>query len=114
MRRIFLNPYVQIGLGALLITASELLLKRGATSGALASPWTWMGITTYLLSFASWLYVLRHMPISVAFPLINIVQVLVPLGAWWILGESIPLQRWIGISLVLCGTLLVARSEAHA
>ena len=35
MRRIFLNPYVQIGLGALLVTASELLLKRGATSGAL-------------------------------------------------------------------------------
>ena len=113
MRRLFRNPYVQIAIGALLVTASELLLKTGAMHGAMLSPFTWMGIVTYLLSFASWLYVLRHMPLSIAFALINIVHVLVPLGAWLILGESISVQRWMGIALVLCGTILVARSEAR-
>src|SRR4051794_25823787 len=63
----FFNPYVQIALGAVLVTASELLLKKGATAAAgnswlgvdaLASWWTWGGIVTYVLSFASWLYVL--------------------------------------------------------
>jgi drug/metabolite transporter (DMT)-like permease len=103
---------VQIALGALLVTASELLLKKGATSGVLASGWTWIGIVTYVLSFVSWLYVLRHMLLSVAFALINIVHVLVPLGAWWILGETISMQRWMGIACVLCGTVLVARSAA--
>jgi drug/metabolite transporter (DMT)-like permease len=108
------NPYVQIALGALLVTASELLLKKGATSGALASGWTWIGIMTYALSFVSWLYVLRHMLLSVAFSLISIVHVLVPLGAWWILGETISMQRWMGIACVFCGTVLVARSAAAA
>ena len=53
MRRWFLNPYVQIGIGALLVTASELLLKRGATTGMLTSLWTWGGIVMYVLSFGS-------------------------------------------------------------
>jgi drug/metabolite transporter (DMT)-like permease len=110
VRRWFLNPYVQIAIGALLVTGSELLLKRGAMTGMLASPWTWGGIVTYVLSFASWLYVLRHLPLSIAFALINIVHVLVPLGAWLLLHETISLQRWAGIFLVLCGTVLVART----
>jgi drug/metabolite transporter (DMT)-like permease len=109
VRRFFLNPYLQIGIGALLVTVSELLLKKGAMSGALASGWTWLGIVTYLLSFASWLYVLRHLPLSIAFALINVVHVLVPLGAWAILGETISMQRWIGIACVLCGTVLVSQ-----
>ena len=111
MRRWFLNPYVQIAIGALLVTASELLLKKGAMNGALASGWTWLGILTYLLSFASWLYVLKHLPLSVAFALINVVHVLVPLGAWSLLGESISPRRWVGIACVLCGTVLVGRAQ---
>jgi drug/metabolite transporter (DMT)-like permease len=119
----FLNPYVQIGIGALLVTASELLLKRGAgTIGgdsilglqALASPWTWLGVVTYVLSFASWLYVLRFIPLGVAFAMINVVHVLVPVGSWLLLGESISPRRWLGIALVLMGILLVARTVAVA
>ncbi len=127
MRRWFLDPFVQIGWGALLVTASELLLKKEATSGtvvpagmawlgigALASWWTWLGIITYIASFASWLYVLRHLPLSIAFALINIVHVLVPLGAWALLGETISVRRWLGIALVLCGTVVVASPAAKA
>ncbi len=105
------NPYVQIAIGALLVTASELLLKKGAVDGGLASQWTWIGITTYILSFLSWLYVLRHLPLSVAYPLISVVHLLVPLGAWLILGESIPLQRWIGIVFVFSGVVMAGASD---
>jgi|SRR5581483_8730810 len=105
--------YTLIGAGALLVTASELLLKKGAVQGALLSGWTWLGILTYLLSFACWLYVLRHMPLSIAYGLMTIVQVLVPLGAWMFLGESISVPRWIGIACVLAGTVVVAQSAAR-
>ena len=103
----FLNPYVQIVIGALLDATGEVLLKKGATAAphvggiiqtfgltGLLSLWTWIGIVTYLLSFVCWLAVLRRLPLSIAYPLINIVQALVPLGAWWILGETISAQRW--------------------
>jgi drug/metabolite transporter (DMT)-like permease len=105
------NAYVQIAIGALLVTASELLLKKGAIAGGLASGWTWIGILTYMLSFASWLYVLRHLPLSIAYPLISVVHLLVPLGAWLILGEMIPGQRWIGIACVFCGVVMAGASE---
>ena len=106
------SPYLWIGVGALLVTASELLLKTGATRGALLSGWTWLGIFTYILSLGSWLYVLRKLPLSVAYGLITIVQVLVPLGAWIFLHEQISAVRWAGIACVLCGTLMVGRSAA--
>jgi drug/metabolite transporter (DMT)-like permease len=118
----FLNPYVQIGLGALLVTTSELLLKRGATAtaqipletgwlgiGALASGWVWLGILTYLLAFLSWLQVLRFLPVNIAFALMSVVQVLVPLGAWVFLHEAIAPARWCGILLVLGGIAVIAR-----
>lgn len=123
MFRWFFNPYVQLGIDALLVTTAELMLKMGATTGAqlppsiawlgigaLASMWTWIGILAYLLSLACWLYVLRHIPISIAFGLISIAQVLVPLGAWMFLGEAISTQRWIGIASVLVGTMCIART----
>ena len=69
---------------AVLVTASELLLRQGAKHftdttqigqffgiAALGSGWTWAGIVCYVLGFASWLYVLRFVPLSVAFPVIN-------------------------------------------
>ncbi len=105
------NPYVQIAIGAVLVTISELLLKQGAMAGGLVSGWTWVGISTYLVSFASWLYVLRHLPLSIAYPLINIVHITIPLAAWLILGEDITTQRWLGIAFVFVGTVLTARSE---
>jgi multidrug transporter EmrE-like cation transporter len=119
----FLNPFVQLAFDALLVSSAELLLKKGATTGALlpsdiawlgigalASRWTWLGILAYLLSFACWLYVLRCLPVSVAFGLISIAQVLVPLGAWAFLGEAITIRRWMGIASVLCGTAFIART----
>ena len=123
----FLHPYMQLGIGALLVTASELLLKRGTTAAppatgpaawsgisALASGWCWMGILCYILSFISWIHVLRLLPLSVAFPAINVVHVLVPLGAWLLLGETIHVGRWIGIALVVAGILLIVKPVARA
>jgi drug/metabolite transporter (DMT)-like permease len=118
----FFNPYLQIIFGALLVTASELLLRQGASSkepaaglakwlgiAAFGSGYTWLGIVTYILSFACWLYVLRFVPLSIAFPAINITHVLVPLGAWVFLHEHFSPQRWVGVALVLCGILLIVR-----
>lgn len=122
-----LNPYFQIALGALLVTASELMLKKGASAtansgttagwlgiAALASWWTWAGIVSYILSFLSWLHVLRYIPLSIAFPLINVVHVLVPLGALLFLHEPVSPKRWAGIGLVVLGILAIMRPAAAA
>jgi drug/metabolite transporter (DMT)-like permease len=117
----FINPYVQIGIGAILVTASEVLLKKGADNaahlrwlpdwlagiGALASGWTWAGIVLYILSFVSWLHVLRFVSLTIAFSLINAVHVLVPVASWLVLKEHVPVGRWVGIGLILSGIIMV-------
>ena len=113
--------YAHIGFAALCVTAAELLLKRGAMATAndpgllgflgvsvLVSGWTWLAMVPYTASFVIYLQVLRRMPLHLAFALMSIVQVLVPLGAWLFLGEHIGSRRWCGIFVVLTGVLVIA------
>ena len=122
----FGNPSLQLGLSVLCVFVSELLLKRGATDVAkpasaftwtgingLQSPLVWWAILLIVASFISWLYVLRHVPLTVAYPLSRVVDILVPLGCWIFLGELISTTRWCGIGLVVIGLALVAKPVAR-
>jgi len=122
----FANPWLQLALSVMCVLASELLLKRGASDTAnpaanwswtgisgLASPLVWWGILFVILSFLSWLYVLRFIPLTIAFPLSRVVDVLVPLSCWIILGEMISVRRWLGIALVVIGLAVVAKPVAR-
>jgi drug/metabolite transporter (DMT)-like permease len=123
----FLNPYFQIFIGAVCTTVAELLLKRGANAShafagwagvigvtPMASAWTWAGIIVYVASLVSWLYVLRFVPISIAFPLINAVHVFIPIGSLIFLHERVSLGRWVGIGIVLCGILIFIKPLTRA
>ena len=121
----FRNPWLQLGVSVVCVFASELLLKRGATEVAapdhalswtgingLASPLVWWAILLIIASFITWLYVLRYMPLSLAYPLSRVVDILVPLGCWIFLGELISTLRWCGIALVILGLALMAQPVA--
>ena len=121
----FFNPLVQISLCILLGTAAEVLLKKGASMTAdlpsavpwlgltgLSSGWTWLSIVFTILSFFAWMAAIRVLPLGVAFPLTNAVQVLVPVSCWWFLGETISPGRWCGIALVIAGLMIVAKPYA--
>ena len=123
--RTFRHPFTQVGLCILSGTASEVLLKKGALGTAnlpdpipwlglsgLQSGWTWLSIVFTLLGFFSWMSAIRVLPLGVAFPLTNAVQVLVPLSCWCFLGEAINPLRWCGIVLVVAGLSVVARTYA--
>jgi drug/metabolite transporter (DMT)-like permease len=122
----FGNPWLQLGLSVGCVFVSELLLKLGATATANpASSWSWTGINSLMsslvwwgilfviASFLSWLYVLKYIPLTIAFPLSRVVDVLVPLGCWLFLGESISMRRWCGIALVVIGLAVVAKPVAR-
>jgi len=104
----------------------ELLQKRGASETAnLSQIWSWIGVTglvsplvwlamvLMIISLLSWLYVLRYIPLSIAFPLSRVVDVLIPLSCWAILGENISARRWCGIALVVIGLMLIAKPVAQ-
>ena len=121
----FGNPWLQLGVSVACVFVSELLLKRGANEVAapdsafswtgingLASPLVWWAILLIIASFISWLYVLRYIPLSIAYPLSRVVDILVPLGCWFFLSERISALRWSGIAFVVIGLALVAKPIA--
>lgn len=120
------NPWLQLAVSTVAVAISELFQKRGASATAdVASEWGWTGLTTLasplvwcgmlltIVSFITWLYAIKHLPLSVAFPASQAVHVLIPLSSWLVLGEQISALRWCGIALVLCGLALVARPVAE-
>ena len=72
-----------------------------------------MWIVLIVASFVSWLYVLRYLPLTIAFPLSRVVDALVPFSCWIFLGEFISTLRWCGIALVVIGLALVAKPVAQ-
>ena len=90
---------------------SEVWSWTGIT--ALVSPLVWLAMALMIISLVSWLYVLRYIPLSIAFPLSRAVDVLIPLSCWAILGENISSRRWCGIALVVIGLMLTAKPVAQ-
>jgi drug/metabolite transporter (DMT)-like permease len=122
----FANPWFQLGLNIICVVLYELLLKVGAKATAdpskswswigitgLASPLIWLAIVVIILDLAIWLYVLKYIPLSIAFPLSRLVDVLVPISCWLILKEGISSLRWCGIALVIIGLAIVAKPAAR-
>jgi drug/metabolite transporter (DMT)-like permease len=104
---------------------SQLVLRHGMSSLsdrsgvelallAAGNPWILAGLLIFALGAASWLVVLSRIDLSVAYPLGALNYVLVTVMAATVLGEMIPLIRWMGVLLILCGILLIAFSERHA
>jgi len=125
-RHWFLNPWLQLGICVLLATAAEVFLKLGANETAdpgsewtwtglpsLRSRWVWWGIIASVVSLFNWLATLRKLPLTIAFPLGNVVHILVPLSSWIFLGELIRPLRWCGIALVLIGLAIIAKPTAR-
>jgi drug/metabolite transporter (DMT)-like permease len=120
------NPWLHLALSVACVLVSELLLKRGASQIAnpgnalswtgingLASPLVWWAILFIIASFVTWLYVLKYIPLSIAFPLSRVVDALVPICCWIFLGEMISPRRWLGIALVVIGLAVVAKPVAR-
>jgi drug/metabolite transporter (DMT)-like permease len=76
----------------------------------LSSPLVIGGLACYALGAVFWLTVLSRVPLSLAYPMLALTYVAIPLLAWLLLGESVSGLRWVGIGVICAGVLLVARS----
>jgi undecaprenyl phosphate-alpha-L-ara4N flippase subunit ArnE len=62
------------------------------------------GLTTIL-----WVFILRSVPLSAAFPLYALVFVLVPLAAHFLLGEPWSWNALVGGAVIMLGVLIAVR-----
>lgn len=114
--------------GVVLNAVAQLLLKAGAASvpplgvgqswgsaartavGLAAHPAIVGGMAAYAVSVVVWIVALSRVEVSVAYPMLSIGYVLNALLAWWLFGEAVTPQRWLGIGVIVIGVALVARS----
>ena len=77
---------------------------------AATNPYIIGGLAFYALGAVTWIMVLTRVPLSWAYPILALNQVLILLVAATFLGEQVSAMRWGGVLLIITGVFLVSRS----
>ena len=65
------------------------------------------GVSLLAVEAIVWSNVLRLLDVSVAYPMGSLSFVSVTIFSWLLLKEKVVRERWLGVSLILCGTALL-------
>lgn len=110
-----------------LAATAQLVLKRGmdqvgaigrqevtspVTTLARAAkvPEVWLGLGLFGISAAFWLVVLSRASLSFAYPFAALTYALILLADKFILKQSVPGLRWLGVAFIATGIVLVSRT----
>ncbi len=121
-----LFSFTLIVFGVLLNAVAQLFLKAGTNTlgqlnfdrhfilstiiKTLLEPHILGGLACYVLSVGVWIVALSKVPVSVAYPMLSIGYVVNAIAAWYFFGELISMQKIAGITVIIAGVILVARS----
>jgi undecaprenyl phosphate-alpha-L-ara4N flippase subunit ArnE len=56
-----------------------------------------------------WFYIVKHFPLSIAYPLISISYVFGMLASILVFKETVPLSRWIGVGFIMVGVVFLTK-----
>jgi multidrug transporter EmrE-like cation transporter len=112
--------------GVLLNACAQLLLKAGTNrvgefaftlanvvpvgSRLVLNPFIAGGLACYVVSVVVWILGLSRVPVSVAYPMLSVGYIVNAFAAWMLFGESLAVQKLVGIGFIVVGVFLVARS----
>lgn len=74
----------------------------------IANPWLWAALTGYGITTITWVWVLQTVPLSIAYPLMALTFVLVPVLGVAFFGETASLRFYIGVCVVALGVWLTS------
>lgn len=106
-------------LGALLESTTHIFLKKGAVehnevSGIhyylrlMRNKWVIAGILVYVLEMATWIVLLSHIPLSIAFPLTGFQKIFIVMFSFFYLKEKIKKVEWLGIGITVAGIVVIS------
>lgn len=94
----------------------QLCFKKKSTrsaDGLLGSQiWLALGILCMAVEAVVWTTVLQNLNVSIAYPMGSLSFVMVLLMSRLFLKERIQKERWIGVVLILCGTVLLGLNSS--
>ena len=103
--------YVVLGVGILAGIAGQMLLKAGADAPTLVAqvlrPSSLLGLALYGSAAFMYMFALRKIPVSVAFPSVSLSYAIVAVLAYFLFGEPFGLKQAGGIALIMGGVILI-------
>ena len=78
-----------------------------------ASPLVWAGLVLFAISAVAWLFALSKASLSFAYPFAALGYVLIVAFSAFMLHESVPVLRWVGVVFIVIGIVFVAQTP-HA
>jgi len=105
---------------SIFLAGGQVLLKL-AMAGIGEFSWTWsyikkilgwqfsLSVVTLLLAGVLYVHMLKNYDFSVAYPITSISYIFGMLGAAFILHETIPFMRWIGVVLIVAGVFFIIK-----
>ena len=76
---------------------------------ALSQPYLPIALLIYAIALFLWLEVLSKTPLSIAYPVLAITYVLVPLISRFAFNEELKSGQFVGMFLILAGVALIGR-----
>ena len=106
---------------SLLLAAGQMFLKL-ALRDMDTPAWQWPFIASLLTNWwllatgvcltssaLLWMYMLKHHPFSMAYPLSSMSYVFGMVAAIAVFHENVSPQRWLGVALIMAGCYLIAK-----
>ena len=110
------TEYALVITSVLGVASGQLLFKQAALVGAsrdslvqawLTNSWLWSAALAYFLSTIVWVWSLRTVPLSVAYPFMAIAFVIVPVASHLLFGEPLRTNHIVGLIAILVGLFFI-------
>ena len=76
----------------------------------LTTPAILVAVPLYVASFVGWVLVLSRIRLSIAYPALAMMYLLIPLVSWFLLSEQVSRMHWAGIGVIIVGVSLILRA----
>lgn len=75
------------------------------------NPFVFLGLVAYFISTVFWLYLISKVPLNFAYPMLSISYILVAMASYFLFKEAIHPINWLGILVIMIGVILVAQGR---
>lgn len=98
------------------ISIGQLLFKKAALAlppeplvlDWLLNGWLIASLALYGLTTLGWVWILRYVPLNLAYPFMGLAFLVVPILAWLLLGESLQWRTLVGGMLIIAGVAIAS------
>ena len=73
----------------------------------LSTPAILGGFACFFISALLWIFALRQVPLSVAYPMVALSYIVIFIGSAVLFGESVTWRHWSGAALIVAGIVLI-------